>query len=168
MFPPISPEYTTVESIKRVLLFHKVKSESDTEEYIDMRHYLITTRQTGLSKAVRYLTGMGGSARAKNTQRVAGAPDMSKMEDVSEFLLNASGYASDSEAESDIMSDFESQTSESSGRATRQKAVKLIEVGPRMRLQFYKAEDGHNKGNVVFHLYVNRTKVSLIKPLCSF
>ena len=162
MFPAISPDTTNIEDMKRVLLFKKVDAEKEEDEYIEMRHYYISLQDRGLSKAVRYFTGKGRSVRSLNGGKVSGVPNMAKMEDVSEFLLNAQGYVSDSEAESDVMSETGSQTTtDSRNKFTKQKAVKLYELGPRMRLDFYKAVDGHEDGNVVYHKYIHKTEAEV-------
>ncbi|ELT94966.1 hypothetical protein CAPTEDRAFT_94862 [Capitella teleta] len=90
-------------------------------------------------------------------------PDMSKYKDFSEFLLK-SGDLSESEAELDGPQNEVEITQERTGRGNlkgSKSAIRLSEIGPRMKLRLVKIEDGINKGEVLFHRYVEKSAEDL-------
>lgn len=44
-------------------------------------------------------------------------------------------------------------------------AIKLHELGPRLRLKLMKIEEGFCKGNVVYHAIINKSKAEIKKSL---
>lgn len=52
MFPPINPQTTPLNSIRRILLLNR-ETQTDGTYVLSLRHYAITTRKTGVSKRVR-------------------------------------------------------------------------------------------------------------------
>jgi ribosome biogenesis protein SSF1/2 len=90
-----------------------------------------------------------------NNNRV---PDMSKFNDLADFIMHSrnkanAGFSSESEAddlpESRIVlpEDYQDKKGGSSV------ALKLHELGPRMKWQLVKIEEGFCRGNVVFHAH---------------
>jgi ribosome biogenesis protein SSF1/2 len=161
------------------MLLNREPSESDDGSYIlSLRHYAIATKKTGVSKRIRRLDPKEIRNREK---KKAAVPNLGKLEDAAEYLLDpsAAGYTSASETELDT--DAEVEIAESTTRkvlnkreAQRQKAgdkaekkaatpgvekraVKLVELGPRLKLRLMKVEDGVCDGKVMWHDYVTKS-----------
>lgn len=96
-----------------------------TSKTIDFRHYAIKVVPVGLSRGVKKLV------QAK-------IPNLSKCEDISEFLMKPT--VSESEAEDDEASHVKlSQELSSRGNhAGSTSAIRLSELGPRITLQVHK------------------------------
>lgn len=71
-----------------------------------------------------------------------------------------SGQYSDSEAEDDPVSKvtLPQNLSARGANAGAKSAIRLIELGPRMRLQLVKIEEGLVDGEVLFHQYIQKTE----------
>ena len=197
LFPPISPQSTPLSSIRRVLLLnrevHKAPPSSNTSEpgskedgiyVLSLRHYAITTRRTGLSRGIKRLNAAEKMLR-QNGKRKRGLPNLGKLEDVADYLLDpaaaSGGFTSGSETEVDT--DAEVEVMESNTRKVLNKkqmaalrksnkdgkphsrgvpnvekrAVKLVELGPRMRLRMTKVEEGVCEGKVMWHESIEKT-----------
>lgn len=183
LFPPIQPHTTPLQSIKRVLLLNR---EPPTEENgtctISLRHYAITTRVTGLPKAIRRLYAAEKLISSKEKKR-SGLPNLGALDDVADYILDpsAAGYTSASDTEMDtdaevevaapiarkVMSkrDREKAAAASDAgkpRASRpnveKRAVKLIELGPRLKLRLTKVEEDICSGKVMWHEFVTKSK----------
>lgn len=194
LFPPINPQVAPLKSIRRVLLLNRERSPDDENAYIlNFRHYAITTKVTGVSKAVRRLNAAERLMNSKS--RKGKLPNLSKLQDIADYMIggeNGDGYTTDggtsgSEAETDA----EVEVVESSGRKkvaprkaapvreergdsdeeeeesvrgdvahdrVERRAVKLVELGPRMRLRLTKVEEGMCAGKVMWHEYIHKTK----------
>merc|ERR1719341_1392657 len=141
MFPSINPTKVKVNSIRRCVLLNYNK---DTK-MIDFRHYTIKVVPTGLNKGVKKLV----------TARV---PDLGRMQDMGEFMEKGGGV-SESEGEEE-----ESKVTLPQGVAGRgavggqQSSVRLVELGPRMRLQLVKIEEGLLEGEVLHHSFLEKTE----------
>lgn len=202
MFPAISPQVTPLTSIKRVLLLNReTPKPSSTDNpspqksspyVLNLRHYAITTKRTGLSKSIRRLNAaekmISGSAKDQDKRRGKGLPNLGKLEDVADYLLDpsAAGYtsASESEVETDaevevlapsarkVLGKREKQRTDAAREAgeakggtgggggsggVEKRAVKLVELGPRMRLRLVKVEDGLCAGKILWHEFVSKT-----------
>ncbi|KAH0555993.1 hypothetical protein GP486_006065 [Trichoglossum hirsutum] len=197
LFPPISPQTTPLSSIRRVLLLNRElpspksadpdSMETETGTYtINLRHYAITTRSTGLSRSIRRLKAAEKLVTSREKRR-KGVPNLGRLEDVADYILDpsaaASGYTSASET--DIETDAEVEVLEpatkkvlsgaqrrkisqqngngsnggpSGGRSAEKRAVKLVELGPRMRLRMLKVEEGVCSGKVMWHEFLHKTK----------
>ncbi|KIW10384.1 hypothetical protein PV08_11346 [Exophiala spinifera] len=181
MFPPISPQTTPLNSIKRILLLNR-ETQADGKYIISLRHYAITTRRTGISKRVRRFDPSEQRHREKKTGAL---PNLGKLEDVADYILDpaSGGYTSASETELDtdaevevtqtttqrVLSkreqqkqqkgDQEKQQKDAEGRSNVEKrAVKLVELGPRMRLRLVKVEEGVCEGRVMWNEFVTKSK----------
>ena len=180
LFPPINPQATPLSSIRRVMLLNRepAKSENDDSYVISLRHYAIVTKKTGLSKRIRRLD----PKEIRNRDKKAAVPNLGKLEDAADYLLDpsAAGYTSASETELDT--DAEVEVAESTTRrvlnkreAQRQKAgdnaekkpatpgvekraVKLVELGPRLKLRLMKVEDGVCDGRVMWHDFITKSE----------
>lgn len=135
---------------KRVVLFNLVK-DSNGEEVIEFRHYGISARQRAVNKSIKKLI---------NNKKI---PDMSKFNDLADFILHkkSSGFSSESEiddlpeAKITLPADYQDKAGGS------QVAIKLHELGPRMRLKLVKIEEGLCRGNVNFHAYIKKSKAEI-------
>ncbi|KAJ9610253.1 rRNA-binding ribosome biosynthesis protein [Cladophialophora chaetospira] len=184
IFPPISPQNTPLSSIRRILLLNR-EAQADGTYIISLRHYAITTRRTGVSKRVRRFDPSEQRLREKKSGAL---PNLGKLEDVADYLLDpaAGGYTSASETELDtdnevevleattqrVLSKKEQQRQQQSqtqnGDTTKQaapptasnvekRAIKLVELGPRLRLRLVKVEEGICDGRVMWNEFVTKT-----------
>lgn len=178
LFPPISAQRTPLSSIRRILLLNRQpKSEADdgsSEYVIDVRHYIITTKPVGLSRPIRRINAAEKTLRVKpNGERLIGSkkgalPNLSGLEDIAEYMLDPSAAAGGYTSESEIEEDAEVEVLPNGSRHTTKKkrtprgpqkrAVKLSEVGPRMRLEMVKIEEGLADGKVLWHAWETKTK----------
>ncbi|KIW97788.1 uncharacterized protein Z519_01372 [Cladophialophora bantiana CBS 173.52] len=193
IFPPISPQTTPLSSIRRILLLNR-EPQSDGTYIINLRHYAITTRRTGVSKRVRRFDPSEQRLREKKSGAL---PNLGKLEDVADYILDpsAGGYTSASETELDTDAEIEvletttqrvlsrreqqrqqqkqkqqrngekdadttmKESGENGGSSNVEKrAVKLVELGPRMRLRMVKVEEGICEGRVMWNEFVTKTQ----------
>jgi ribosome biogenesis protein SSF1/2 len=189
LFPPISPQSTPLGEIRRIMLLNRElrpekNGEEDVGSYtIDVRHYAITTKKLGVSKRIKRLdTARHGMGERKKK----GLPNLGKLEDVADYLLDpaAGGYTSASESEVETDAEVEVLETDtrkvlsrkemerrrnaevkSSGipyhRNVERRAVKLVELGPRMRLRMMKVEDGVCGGKVMWHEFVKKSNMEV-------
>jgi len=173
MFPPINPQTTPPSTIKRVLLLNREKTEEGTF-VLSLRHYVIRLKRPGVSRKVRKL-------EATEKHKNVGLPNLGRLEDAGDYLLGADGFTSASETELDT--DAEVEVKETTARRVLTKtereairsgekkgsriggetsinkmAVKLIEIGPRMKLRLIKLEEGVCDGKVMWNEFVTKTK----------
>ena len=143
---------------------------------IDWRHYVISLRPVGVSKAVRRViegtTSSSQPAAASSASKAKGKRivNLANTSDIADYVLGASsrsgsvggGFetdASDAESEAEDMADPRMKVELSHdyvGRgnlANAQRAVRLREIGPRMELRLIKIEEGMNGGEVLYHDY---------------
>ena len=191
LFPPISPQATPLSSIRRVLLLNRelpsasssstpVESNSYT---INLRHYAITTKRTGLPRSVRRLNAAESLIKERKTKR-GGLPNLGKLEDVAEYLLDPTaamgGFTSGSESEVETDAEVEvletttrkvlnkrqleskrkaeSDETRRDGPPVEKRAVKLVELGPRMKLRLIKVEEGVCDGKIMWHEFLHKSK----------
>ncbi|KAF3423866.1 hypothetical protein E2986_04439 [Frieseomelitta varia] len=141
MFPTINLTSVNLSTIRRCLNLN-YNSISKT---IDLRHYAIKVVPVDVSKGVKKLI------QAK-------IPNLSKCEDFSDFLTK--GTISESEAEDDPSSHVTlPQTLSSRGNhANSKSAIKIFELGPRLKIELIKVEDGVLDGEVLFHEYIYKSE----------
>jgi ribosome biogenesis protein SSF1/2 len=188
LFPPINPQVAPLKSIRRVLLLNRERSPEDDGSYIlNFRHYAITTKVTGVSKAVKRLNAAERLMNSKS--RKGKLPNLSKLQDIADYMIggeNGDGYTTDATSGSEVDTDAEVEVLEADKRkkvATRRaaaaaaaeedeededaaetnerverRAVKLVELGPRMKLRLTKVEEGLCGGKVMWHEYINKSK----------
>lgn len=144
LFPPLSVQNTPVSSIRRVVLCNRIQlpSEENGEDLdiIDIRHYSISTKPVGVPRAVR-----------KTSAKTPSLPHLGKLGDVADFVVNGADYDSTSEIDED-------EKVEIRKNGVQQRAIKLSEIGPRLRLEMVKIEEGMCDGRVLYHRYVKKTK----------
>ncbi|EWC47263.1 hypothetical protein DRE_03382 [Drechslerella stenobrocha 248] len=179
MLPAISAQTISLKSVKRVLLLNRdlpadqkglEEGLKEGEEYVvDLRHYSITTRPTGVPRAIRKLNRATQPATRNGHGTI---PNLGGLEDISEYLLDPSataggGYTSESEVDTDAEVEVALPGIQRSGRVKKEvanaggaekQAVKLQELGPRMRLQLIKIEEGTNDGKILWHSFVKKSR----------
>jgi ribosome biogenesis protein SSF1/2 len=179
IFPPISAQATPLASIKRIMLWNK-EATKDGGFVLNLRHYAITTKRTGVSKRLQRFDPTEQRAREKKGRAL---PNLGQLDDVADYLLDpaAGGYTSASETELDT--DAEVEVLETDARRVLSKkelermksgekkpvmerrshvekrAVKLVELGPRMKLQLVKVEEGLCEGRIMWNEFVTKSKV---------
>ena len=198
LFPPISPQSTPLSSIHRVLLLNRELPETlptsnasgsvvkqDGAYVLNFRHYAITTRRTGLSRGINRLNAAERTLKP-NTKSKRGLPNLGKLEDVADYLLDPSAAADGgftSASETEVETDAEVEVLEPNTRKVLNKkqmaamrnrsadgkphptgrpnvekrAVKLVELGPRMTLRMTKVEEGVCEGKVMWHESIEKT-----------
>lgn len=185
LFPPIQPHTTPLHTIKRVLLLNREPpSEENGTCTISLRHYAITTKITGVPKAIRRLYAAEKLIGSKEKKKRA-IPNLGALEDVADYMLDpsAAGYtsASDTEADTDaevevtapvrqkvlsrrekerLKAGDESSHARARGGKPRveKRAVKLVELGPRMKLRLTKVEEDVCSGKVMWHEFITKSK----------
>ncbi|KAK2750944.1 hypothetical protein FQN57_000018 [Myotisia sp. PD_48] len=182
LFPPISPQTTPLSSIRRIMLLDRdqsARSETGGEESfsISLRHYAITTKRIDISKRIRRLDPREN--RHKDKDKVI--PNLGKLNDVADYLLDNGDAGFTSASETEIETDAEVEILESStkkvlnkkelqrmkagekkssggsGSNVEKRAVKLVELGPRMKLKLIKVEEGLCGGKVMWHDFVTKS-----------
>ena len=149
---------------------------------INVRHYGISTKRTGLPRSIRRIN----AAEKALTQRKNGKalPNLGKLEDVADYILDPSaatgGFTSGSESEAEtdaevevletsarkVLSKKQREALERSGQQgptvsrsiVEKRAVKLTELGPRMKLRMTKVEEGVCSGKVMWHEFVTKSR----------
>merc|ERR1712071_59471 len=142
MFPSINVATVKLNSIRRCVLLHYHPEDGSVE----FRHYSVKAVPVGVSKAVKRLV------QSK-------VPDLSNLNDISEFI-SRSGQFSDSEAEDDPVSKvtLPQNLAGRGSKAGAKSAVRLIELGPRIRMELLKIEEGLVEGEVLYHQYIQKTE----------
>ncbi|KAK3389170.1 Brix domain-containing protein [Podospora didyma] len=186
LFPPINPQTTPLKSIRRILLLNREQSgEEDGSFIINFRHYAITTKTVGISKPLKRLNAAEKLLKTKKGGK-GGLPNLGNLQDISEFMIggaNGDGYMTDGTSGSEADTDAEVEILETGPRKVlsmkakatalakeeedeeaskndnvERRAVKLVELGPRMRLRMTKVEEGICTGKVLWHEYLQKSK----------
>jgi ribosome biogenesis protein SSF1/2 len=185
LFPPISPQTTPLSSIRRVMLLNRepTKDGDDGTYTLNLRHYAITTKSTGLSKPLRRLNAAEKLLHSQHSAKTkkGGLPNLGKLEDIADYMIggDGEGYVTDATSGSEVDTDAEVEIVETrmkkvlskrhrdrpkdgKDRGTKygveKKAVKLVELGPRMTLRMTKVEEGVCTGKIMWHEYIHKTK----------
>ncbi|WFD31472.1 hypothetical protein MSPP1_002508 [Malassezia sp. CBS 17886] len=178
LFPPLHVHTMRLSEMRRIVL---LSYNADTKT-IDWRHYLISVRPVGVSRAVRRViegstrasaassgsvTGRGGDADSARHGRAL--VNLANATDIAEYIMRGSAAAgedtdnSEAESEAEDMADPRNAVElahQYVGRgnvANAQRAVRLREIGPRMELRLVKIEEGLNGSEVLYHDYVHKT-----------
>lgn len=186
LFPPISPQATPLSSIRRVLLLNREPSKDGDGTYtINLRHYAITTKTMGLSKPLRRLNAaekLMNSQKSGKTKK-GGLPNLGKMSDIADYMIGGDGgdgYVTDGATSgSEVDTDAEVEVVETRAKkilskrrrdradtdkkdpsrgGVEKRAVKLVELGPRMKLRMTKVEEGVCNGKIMWHEYIHKSK----------
>jgi len=184
LFPPINPQQTPLKTIRRVLLLNREKSDKDDGTFIvNFRHYAITTKSTTVSKPLRRIKAAEKLMTTKSS-RQGRMPNLGKLEDIADYMIGGEtgdGYMTDATSGSEIDTDAEVEVVDNAPRRVmstkarlaaeqngdepqeetehvERRAVKLVELGPRMRLRLTKVEEGLCSGKIMWHQYVHKSR----------
>ncbi|KAF2226361.1 putative ribosome biogenesis protein Ssf2 [Elsinoe ampelina] len=188
LFAPINPQATPLDSIKRILLLDRIQPKPDSEDapfLLSFRHYAISTppAKSSLPRALRRLNTATHASQPSKKR----LPNLGKLGDMSDFLLDptAAGFTSASESELDSDAEVEvlapnvrrAMTKDERSRMREEqrarieqnafkervekKAIKLTELGPRMTLRLTKVEEGLCGGKVMWHEYIHKSKAEV-------
>ena len=175
LFPPINPQQTPLKTIRRVLLLNREPDEDDDGTFIvNFRHYAITTKPTTTSKPLRRIKA-AEKLMATKSSRQGRVPNLGKLADIADYMTGeGDGYMTDATSGSEVDTDAEVEVVDSAPRrvlskaklaeqeepeeTVERRAVKLVELGPRMRLRLTKVEEGLCSGKVMWHEYVHKSK----------
>ena len=165
MFPAINVSTVKLADCRRVVMFNFIRrdttgtgeqqstnDDADLEdEEVEIRHYAIRAKPVGVDRKVRRLIE-------------AKIPNLSKLNDIADYItgdapaVTKPGEMSDSEAEDETSHVVLPSKYRGKGNNKSQKsALKLVELGPRLRLKLYKVERGLAAGDVMYHAYVHKT-----------
>ena len=133
LFAPIDVSTVKVADMRRVVLFHR------DGDGVEMRHYAVQASAANVSKPV------------KRVVEVKNIPDLSKLKDISEYVTRIDP-GSDSEGE-DAVAPLAGKFAGRGNVAKRESKIKLVELGPRLRLRLYKVERGVCSGDVLYHAF---------------
>ncbi|KAJ3126177.1 hypothetical protein HK098_007809 [Nowakowskiella sp. JEL0407] len=143
LFPSIDVQKMKLADARRVVLFNYI---SETGE-IEFRHYAITVKSVGVSKSVKNLIGGSGYNDVVN---------LGGFEDVADYILRGA-IVSESDVEDadestvDISQKYVGRGNQAVANGESQRAVRLVELGPRMRMKIMKIQTGLCEGEVVYH-----------------
>jgi ribosome biogenesis protein SSF1/2 len=185
LFPPISPQTTPLSSIRRVMLLNREPAKENDGTYtLNLRHYAITTKATGLSKPLRRLNAAEKLINSRKTgnSKKGGLPNLGKMADIADYMIGGEGgegYMTDATSGSEVDTDAEVEIVETRAKkilsrkqkdrlrdskskdprgGAEKRAVKLVELGPRMKLRMTKVEEGVCSGKIMWHEYIQKSK----------
>ncbi|KAG0033863.1 hypothetical protein BGZ81_007038 [Podila clonocystis] len=145
MFPPINIQTMQLADARRVVLLNY---NSETK-HIDFRHYNVSVKPVGISKSIK---------RVITTT----VPDLKGFDDISDYVLRGA-FASESDVE-DGPDSTVTLGQDYVGRNNRkqdQRAIKLVELGPRMELKLVKIQAGMCDGEVLYHDFIKRSPEEL-------
>ncbi|KAJ2682899.1 rRNA-binding ribosome biosynthesis protein [Coemansia spiralis] len=148
MFPAINPSTMHLSDARRVVLFNY----NEATGMVDFRHFTIVVKPVGVTKGVKRVI------MAKNLPSLAG------YDDISEYVLREA-FASESDVE-DGPENSVTLPQDYVGRGNtknEQRAIRLLELGPRMELRLMKIEGGLCEGDILYHNYLHKTKSQLEK-----
>jgi ribosome biogenesis protein SSF1/2 len=161
MFPPIKVQNMNLSSCKRIVLFNLVNK--DGKEFIEFRHYGVSARQRAVNRGIKKLV---------NNHKV---PNLAKFNDVADFVLrnqrmnisDMGAYSSESEIEDLPGSKIVLPDDYQDKKKNTSVAIRLHELGPRLKLSLIKIVEGFCRGNVVYHALQTRTPAEIRQQIDS-
>ncbi|KRX71470.1 Suppressor of SWI4 1 -like protein [Trichinella sp. T6] len=143
MLPSLNVDSIKLNNIRRCVLF---TYDKETEE-IEFRQYAIKVVPSGVSKQAKVFL--------KNR-----VPDLGRHQDISDFFIKPQ-YLSESEQEGEVegnVVELPQQINAPGCKNATEVAVRLIEMGPRLRLQLIKIEEGISNGPVLYNRFVQTSE----------
>jgi len=142
MFPSIKVHKLKLADVRRCTMFNYNKDDNT----IDFRHYNIEAVPVGISRGVKKLL--------KNK-----IPNLGSLNDIGDFVTGGA-YLSESEGEepTEAQVTLPQRLAGKGNVKSAKSAVKLTEMGPRLKLQLIKIEEGVSDGEVLYHQYVAKSK----------
>lgn len=154
MFPAVNVADVKLDHCRRVVLFNFLPQDDakkDGEDEVEVRHYAVRAAQVGVDKKVRRIL-----------QRKL--PNLSRLDDVSDYILGSSNNSTNYQSDAASDSEAEDETSHvvlpqnyRGVQKSQKSALKLVEIGPRMRLTLLKVERGLGAGDVMYHAHQTKT-----------
>jgi ribosome biogenesis protein SSF1/2 len=157
MFPAVDVTTIKLNTVRRVVLFDYVKGTEgadgeEAEDSVDVRHFAVRAAPTGVNRAIKRLV------QAK-------VPNLTKVADVADYVMGKGagvGDVSDSEGEDEQTHVVLPGKFTGKGNNNGQKsALKLEEIGPRLKLTLSKVERGVCEGEVMYHAFVKKSKAEV-------
>ncbi|TKR63619.1 hypothetical protein L596_027428 [Steinernema carpocapsae] len=140
MFPVMNVDTLKLSKVKRCVLWNY----NEEEDTIEFRHYSIKSVPAGVNKTTKKLL------QSK-------VPNLANYKDISDYFLNP-GQLSESEFEGEQKEVELTQDLASRGcKAGLKTNLRLIELGPRMKLQLYKVYEGVDEGEMLYHAYIKKS-----------
>ena len=173
--------------LNRELPQHSPAPQEAGSYILHLRHYAITTNRTRLSRGIRRLNATEKLMKRRNTttRRVPNLGKLNDVADYlldpSVTALSNGEYTSGSESEVETDAEIEilekntrkvlskkqmaalrssngdGKVQENSRLGVEKRAVKLVELGPRMKLRLTKLEEGLCGGKVIWHEFVEKS-----------
>ncbi|KRZ70364.1 Suppressor of SWI4 1 -like protein [Trichinella papuae] len=143
MLPSLNVDSIKLNNIRRCVLF---TYDKETEE-IEFRQYAIKVVPSGVSKQAKVFL--------KNR-----VPDLGRHQDISDFFIQPQ-CLSESEQEGEVEGNVVELPQEINAPGCKnatEVAVRLIEMGPRLRMQLIKIEEGISNGPVLFNRFVQTSE----------
>ena len=134
MFPTVNTTKVRLADIRRVVLCHYNREE----DMVEFRHYAIGVKMVGVSKTVKRILK-------------ADIPDLSQYDDISEYIMREAA-GSDSEFEEDSVVTLGQDYVGKFNKKSSKRALNLIEIGPRIKMQLIKILDGFCVGKTLYHI----------------
>jgi ribosome biogenesis protein SSF1/2 len=162
--------------------------DDDGSFVLDFRHYAITTKAVGVSKPLKRLKAaeklLGAKSGRKgglpNLNKLEDIADYMIGGDTGEGYMTdgTSGSEAETDAEIEVVETVAKKVVSSKARAAaaasedasgdketqkaddnvERRAVKLVELGPRMRLRMTKVEEGMCSGKIMWHEFVHKSQ----------
>lgn len=133
MFPTLNVSQVSLNSCRRVVMFHRHVDEKDDDDgatvRVTMRHYAITTRATHIPSTLRRL------ARRRRLPNLHNVADIADYVEHTNNSYHSDGMMSDTDDEEETTTVVTGASSSSSQRSSeQQRSLKLVELGPRLDL----------------------------------
>jgi ribosome biogenesis protein SSF1/2 len=142
LVPPLNVHTVALSHAKRVLLF-----DYDRErDRVECRHYMVTMVPVAASKEIADLVDR---RRPKSLRH---------LRDISELVTDD---ASMSTAADDGSSPSASSPASTASSARQGKAIKLVEIGPRIEMQLLKIEEEVCEGETLYHALVEKSSTEI-------
>ena len=148
-FPPVNLGEVQMKKFKRVVLVNLNLNNKNIPE-LEFRHYDIDMYKYSVKKTISNLINDLGKTK-----------DLSKFNNISDYILKHSGYSSCSDNEEE----GQCEIIDEKNKKNEKTQIKLKEIGPRLNLSIFKIQEGFFKGNVVFHSLIKKTKKEIYEIL---
>lgn len=143
MFPSIDIHTVQLNKIKRCVLLHYDQKTG----LIEFRHYAIKIKPVGLSRMVKKLM---------TNKKV---PNLGSFASLEEAMENDPAFTeSEGEMDEDKQVTLPQKMHSRGSMLNEKSSIKLVELGPRMKLELVKIEEGLMDGEVLFHNYIQKSE----------
>ncbi len=148
-FPPVNLGEVQMKKFKRVVLINLNLNNNNIPE-LEFRHYDIDMYKYSVKKTISNIINDLGKTK-----------DLSKFNNISDYILKHSGYSSCSDNEEE----GKCEIIDEKNKTNEKTQIKLKEIGPRLNLSIFKIQEGFFKGNVVFHSLIKKSKKEIYEIL---